>query len=209
MAKYTGPVCRLCRREGEKLFLKGEKCFTDKCPVDRRSYPPGQHGQLRTRRASEYGVHLREKQKLRRIYGVLERQMEKYYKNAARAQGVTGENLLKSLEARLDNVVYRLGLAPSRAAARQIVMHGHVLVNDQKVDIASYQVKEGDTVSIREKSRNMPLVRGSVEASQSRGVPEWLELDVETLTGRVLALPQRDQIDVNIQEHLIVEHYAR
>src|SRR5690625_4554109 len=209
MAKYTGPVCRLCRREGEKLFLKGEKCFTDKCPVDRRSYPPGQHGQLRTRRASEYGVHLREKQKLRRIYGVLERQMEKYYKNAARAQGVTGENLLKSLEARLDNVVYRLGLAPSRAAARQIVMHGHVLVNDQKVDIASYQVKEGDTVSIREKSRNMPLVRGSVEASQSRGVPEWLELDVETLTGRVLALPQRDQIDVNIQDHLIVEHYAR
>lgn len=207
MARYTGPVCRLCRREGEKLFLKGEKCYTEKCPVDKRAYPPGQHGQGRMRRASDFGIQLREKQKLRRVYGVLERQFERYYENAARARGVTGENLLVMLEARLDNIVYRLGLAPSRAAARQLVMHGHIRVNDQKVDIPSYQVKAGDTIAVREKSRNIPLVRGSVEAS--RGLPEWLELNGETLTGRVLALPRRDQIDVNIQEHLIVEHYSR
>lgn len=209
MARYTGPVCRLCRREGEKLFLKGEKCYTEKCPVDKRTYPPGQHGQGRMRRVSEYGIHLREKQKLRRVYGVLERQFERYYENAARARGVTGENLLVMLEARLDNIVYRLGLAPSRAAARQLVMHGHIRVNDQKVDIPSYQVKAGDTIEVREKSRNMPLIRSSAEASVSRGLPEWLELNGETLVGRVLALPRRDQIDVNIQEHLIVEHYSR
>lgn len=209
MARYTGPVCRLCRREGEKLFLKGEKCYTDKCPVARRNYPPGQHGQSRMRRQSEYGLHLREKQKLRRIYGVLERQFERYYENAARARGVTGENLLVLLEARLDNIVYRLGLAPSRAAARQLTMHGHIRVNDRKVDIPSYQVKPGDVISVREKSRNNPVIRSSVEANAARGLPEWLEFDAETLTGRVLALPRRDQIDVNIQEHLIVEHYSR
>lgn len=209
MARYTGPVCRLCRREGEKLFLKGDKCYTEKCPVDKRTYPPGQHGQGRQRRVSEYGIQLREKQKLRRVYGVLERQTERYYQNASRARGVTGENLLVSLESRLDNIVYRLGLAPSRAAARQLIMHGHIRLNDQKVDIPSYQVKPGDVISVRERSRNIPMIRGSAEASASRGVPEWLEFNLETLTGRVVALPRRDQIDVNIKEHLIVEHYSR
>lgn len=208
MARYTGPVCRLCRREGEKLFLKGAKCTSDKCPVDKRTYAPGQHGQGRMRKVSEYGVHLREKQKLRRIYGVLERQFERYYENAARRRGVTGENLLVILESRLDNIVYRLGLAPSRPAARQLVMHGHILVNDRKVDIPSYQVKAGDVITVREKSRNIPGLREGVEAARTT-VPEWLEMNVETLTGRVNALPRRDQIDVNIQEHLIVEHYSR
>lgn len=208
MARYTGPVCRLCRREGEKLFLKGAKCMTDKCPFERRSYAPGQHGRGRTRRASEYGIHLREKQKLRRIYGVLERQFERYYENAARAKGVTGENLLILLEARLDNIVYRLGWAPSRAAARQLVRHGHIAVNGRKVSIPSYSVKAGDELAVREKSRNIPGLRNHAEAATSQ-VPEWLEMNPETLTGRVIALPRRDQIDVNIQEHLIVEHYSR
>lgn len=208
MARYTGPVCRLCRREGEKLFLKGAKCTTDKCPVDKRTYAPGQHGQGRMRKVSEYGLHLREKQKLRRVYGVLERQFERYYVNASRARGVTGENLLVMLEARLDNIVHRLGLAASRPAARQLVMHGHITVNGNKVSIPSYSVKAGDVVAVREKSRNIPGVRASAEASRTT-LPEWLEMNVETLTGRVIALPRRDQIDVNIQEHLIVEHYSR
>lgn len=208
MARYTGPVCRLCRREGEKLFLKGARCLSDKCPFERRSYAPGQHGQGRMRRASEYGIHLREKQKLRRIYGVLERQFERYYENAARARGVTGENLLIMLEARLDNIVYRLGWAPSRPAARQLVRHGHVMVNGRKVSIPSYSVKAGDEIAIREKSRNLPGLRANAEAASTL-VPQWLEMNAETLTGRVIALPRRDQIDVNIQEHLIVEHYSR
>lgn len=208
MARYTGPVCRLCRREGEKLFLKGSKCFSDKCPIERRAYPPGQQGQGR-RRQSEYAVHLREKQKLRRMYGVLERQFRRYYVQAAKTRGVTGETLLTILESRLDNVVYRLGFAGSRAAARQLVMHGHILVNNRKVDIPSAQVKAGDTVTLREKSRNIPSVRENLEATASRGVPEWLELDAERFTGVVKALPTRDQIDINIREHLIVEHYSR
>ena len=209
MARYSGPVCRLCRREGEKLYLKGEKCYTEKCPVDRRTYPPGQHGQGRRPRNTEYGIHLREKQKLRRIYGVLERQFERYYEEASRRKGVTGENLLVLLESRLDNVVYRLGMAPSRPAARQLVMHGHFEVNGHKVDIPSYQVKAGDTIAVRENSRNVALIKESVEAAASRGVPEWLELNPEALSGRVKSLPTREQIDVQIQEHLIVEHYSR
>lgn len=209
MARHTGPVCRLCRREGEKLYLKGEKCYTDKCPVDRRTYPPGQHGQGRRQRISEYGLHLREKQKLRRIYGVLERQFRRYYDEAARRMGVTGENLLVILESRLDNMVYRLGFATSRPAARQLVMHGHFLVNGQKVDIPSYLVKEGDTISVRERSRNLSAIKESVEGAKSRGVPEWLELDAEALAGRIKSLPSRDQIDVQVEEHLIVEHYSR
>jgi len=209
MARYVGPVCRLCRREGEKLFLKGEKCYTDKCPVERRTYPPGQHGQGRRQRSSEYGVHLREKQKLRRIYGVLERQFERYYEEAARGRGVTGENLLVILESRLDNVVYRLGFAPSRPTARQLVMHGHFEVNGRKVDIPSYPVKVGDVVAVREGSRNVALIKESVEAAKSRGVPEWLELNAEGLSGVVKSLPTREQIDVRVQEHLIVEHYSR
>ncbi len=209
MARHTGPVCRLCRREGEKLFLKGEKCYTDKCPVDRRTYPPGQHGQGRRQRTSEYGLHIREKQKLRRIYGVLERQFRRYYDEAARRKGVTGENLLVILESRLDNMVYRLGFATSRPAARQLVMHGHFEVNGQKVDIPSYLVKEGDTISVRERSRNLSAIKESVEAAKSRGVSEWLELDAEALVGKVKSLPSRDQIDVQVEEHLIVEHYSR
>lgn len=209
MARYTGPVCRLCRREGEKLFLKGEKCYTEKCPVDRRTYPPGQHGQGRRQRPSDYGIHLREKQKLRRIYGVLERQFERYYVEAARRKGVTGENLLSILESRLDNMVYRLGFAPSRPAARQLVMHGHFSVNGHKVDIPSYLVKPGDVIAVREGSRNLNLIKESVEAATSRGVPDWLELNAEALSGTVKSLPARDQIDVKVQEHLIVEHYSR
>lgn len=209
MARYTGPVCRLCRREGEKLYLKGEKCYTEKCPVDRRTYAPGQHGQGRRQRISEYGIHLREKQKLRRIYGVLERQFERYYEEAARRRGVTGENLLVILESRLDNTIYRMGFAPSRAAARQLVMHGHFVVNGQKVDIPSYLVKEGDEITVQEKSRSLARIKESVEAAASRGIAPWLELNGEALAGTVKSLPTRDQIDVQVQEHLIVEHYSR
>jgi len=199
----------LCRREGEKLFLKGEKCYTEKCPFERRGYPPGQHGQGRRQRPTEYGIHLREKQKLRRIYGVLERQFERYYREAARRKGVTGENLLILLESRLDNIVYRLGFAPSRAAARQLVMHGHFTVNGRKVDIPSAQVRPGDVIEVREKSRQIPMIKESVEAATSRGLPAWLELDAEAMRGTVKSLPTRDQIDVQVQEHLIVEHYSR
>ncbi len=199
----------MCRREGEKLFLKGEKCYTEKCPFERRGYPPGQHGQGRRQRPTEYGIHLREKQKLRRIYGVLERQFERYYREAARRKGVTGENLLILLESRLDNIVYRLGFAPSRAAARQLVMHGHFTVNGRKVDIPSAQVQPGDVIAVREKSRQIPMIKESVEAATSRGLPAWLELDAEAMRGTVKSLPTRDQIDVQVQEHLIVEHYSR
>src|SRR5690606_24954782 len=209
MARYTGPVCRLCRREGEKLFLKGEKCYTEKCPVDRRPYPPGQHGQGRRPRLTEYGIHLREKQKLRRIYGVLERQFRRYYQEASRRKGVTGETLLQLLECRLDNVVYRLGFAPSRAAARQLVIHGPFTVNGKKMDIPSARVKVGDVIAVRERSRNIAMIKESVQAAQSRGVPDWLELDADGLKGTVKSLPTREQIDVRVQEHLIVEHYSR
>jgi len=208
MARYTGPVCRLCRRAGEKLFLKGDKCYSDKCPVERRTYPPGQHGQTR-RKTSDYGVHLQEKQKLRRIYGVLERQFERYYEMAAKTKGVTGDTLLQILERRLDNVVYRLGFGASRPQARQLVMHGHVAVNGRKVDIPSYLVKPGDVISIRERSREMDLIKANLEAAQQRGVPGWLSLSPETYSGEVLDLPRRDQIDVDVQEHLVVEFYSR
>lgn len=208
MARYTGPVCRLCRREGEKLFLKGEKCYTVKCPVEKRSYPPGQHGQGR-RKMSDYGVHLREKQKLRRIYGVLERQFERYYDAAARGKGVTGEILLQMLERRLDNICYRLGFAPSRPAARQLVLHGHVAVNGSKVDIPSFLVKAGDKVSIREGSRDIASIKEGAQAAAQRGLPQWLSLDADKLEATIVSLPQRDQIDVPIQEHLIVEYYSR
>lgn len=208
MARYTDAVCRQCRREGEKLFLKGEKCFTEKCPVDRRTYAPGQHGQGR-KKASEYGMQLREKQKLRRIYGVLERQFEKYYEEAARRQGVTGENLLQMLEMRLDNIVFRMGFAPSRPAARQLVMHGHVTVNGHKVDIPSYAVRIGDTIAVKESSHSIAAVKSSLEAAASRGVAKWLEVNFEQQVGKVLAVPARDQIEVAVQEHLIVEYYSR
>ncbi|NLJ86221.1 MAG: 30S ribosomal protein S4 [Firmicutes bacterium] len=208
MARYTGPVCRLCRREGEKLFLKGDRCYTEKCAVDRRSYPPGQHGQGR-HKVSEYGLHLREKQKVRRIYGVLERQFERYYDRASRQKGITGENLLQILEMRLDNIVYRMGFGASRNQARQLVLHEHFAVNGQKVDIPSYEVQEGDVISVRDKSRNLQVIKGNIAAAEGRAVPEWLEVNLEQMEGKVVAVPTRDQLDYSVQEHLIVEYYSR
>lgn len=206
--RYTGPVCRLCRREGEKLYLKGDKCYTDKCPVQRRAYAPGQHGQAR-KKLSEYGLQLRMKQRLRRIYGVSERQMENYYRDASRKRGITGEILLQALEMRLDNIVFRLGIGASRPQARQLVMHGHISVNGHKVDIPSYEVKAGDVIAVRESSRNLDLVKINVEAASERALPEWLEFDIEKIEGRVLAVPTREQIDVPVEEHLVVEYYSR
>ncbi|HOB09162.1 MAG: 30S ribosomal protein S4 [Limnochordia bacterium] len=206
--RYTGPVCRLCRREGEKLYLKGDKCYTDKCPVQRRAYAPGQHGQAR-KKLSEYGLQLRMKQRLRRIYGVSERQMENYYRDASRKRGITGEILLQALEMRLDNIVFRLGIGASRPQARQLVMHGHISVNGHKVDIPSYEVKAGDVITVRESSRNLDLVKMNVEAASERALPEWLEFDPEKLEGRVKAVPTRAQIDVPVEEHLVVEYYSR
>jgi len=208
MARYTGPVCRLCRREGEKLYLKGDRCYSNKCAIDRRSYAPGQHGQTR-RKQTEYGLHLREKQKVRRIYGVLERQFERYYEIASRRKGITGENLLQILETRLDNVVYRMGVGASRAQARQIVMHGHITVNGRKVDIPSYEVRVGDVIAVAESSRNLNIVKDNVEAARGRSLPEWLEVDLDKLSARVAAIPTREQIDIPVAEHLIVEYYSR
>jgi len=207
MARYTGPVCRLCRREGVKLYLKGEKCFTDKCPVQRRAYPPGQHGQGR-RKLSEYGVQLREKQKARRTYGVMEGQFARYFRKAAkRKQGVTGEVLLQTLERRLDNVVYRMGLASSRAEARQLVRHNHFQVNSRRVNIPSFSVKPGDVIEVREASRQKPRFKQMAQIT-SRLVPAWLEVNSEALRGSVLRLPNRDEIDAPVQEQLIVEWYS-
>lgn len=209
MARYTGPVCRLCRRERMKLFLKGDRCFKEKCAIERRAYPPGQHGQRRSRRMMGYGIQLREKQKVKRIYGVYERQFRNYFKNADRKKGITGENLLVMLERRLDNVAYSLGFGASRSQARQLVRHGHIQVDGKKVTIPSAQVKVDQVVSVREASRKNDLVRASVETARGRGVPEWLELDPENFSGRVLKLPTREEIKIPIQEQLIVELYSR
>ena len=192
-----------------KLFLKGDRCFKEKCAIERRGYPPGQHGTRRGRRAQGYGIQLREKQKVKRIYGVLERQFRIYFKNADRKKGITGENLLVSLERRLDNVVYSLGFAGSRAQARQFTRHGHVQVNGRKVTIPSYQVRPEDEVTIREKSRQNAFIRASVETARGRGVPEWLQLDPENYSGKVLRIPNREDIKLPIQEQLIVELYSR
>lgn len=208
MARYTGPVCRLCRREGIKLYLKGDRCFSDKCAIDKRPYAPGQHGQGR-KRASEYGSQLREKQKARRYYGVLEGQFERYYEEAARRRGVTGETLLALLESRLDNIVYRLGFAASRAEARQLVRHGHLDVNGHRVDIPSFLVREGDVVAIREKSREIGRVKELAEVITNRTIPAWLELDAEKLSGKMLRKPEREEIDTPVAEQMIVEHYSR
>lgn len=208
MAKYTGPSCRLCRREGVKLFLKSDRCYTDKCAIDRRTYAPGQHGQGR-KKVSEYGLQLREKQKARRIYGVLEGQFRKYYKEATRRKGVTGETLLQLLETRLDNVVYRLGFAGSRGEARQLVRHGHFLVNGKKVDIPSYQVQPGTTVEVREKSKGSDKFKELKEAAASRGTKEWIEVDANNLSGKVVRVPTRDEIDIPVAEQMIVELYSR
>ena len=208
MANYTGPVCRLCRREGIKLFLKGTRCYSEKCSVAKRTYAPGQHGQGRRAKVSDYGRQLREKQKARRIYGVLERQFRGYFAKATRSKGVTGERLLQLLELRLDNVVYRLGFADSRNQARQLVNHGHFVVNGRRVDIPSYLVKENDQITVRENSRNSAYFK-SLESLGERTVSEWLRLDAANLTGYVVRLPKREDIDIPVQEHLIVEKYSR
>lgn len=208
MARYTGAVCKLCRREGKKLFLKGDRCYTGKCAVDRRSYAPGQHGQGR-KKTSEYGMQLRAKQQARRYYGVQEGQFHKYFLMAERKQGMTGENLLRICESRLDNVAYLLGWASSRAEARQLTTHGHYLVNGKKVDIPSYLLKAGDVVSIREKSRDSEKFKAVLEANASRPVPEWLDKNGDDLTAKVVKLPDREQIEVPVEEHLIVEFYSK
>ena len=210
MARYTGPRCRLCRREGMKLFLKGERCYSDKCAFERRSYPPGQHGQAQMRaKRSDYGIRLREKQKVKRIYGVSEKQFKKYFDRADRMRGQTGHNLLQLLERRLDNVVYRLGFASSRAQARQMIVHGMFKVNGRTVDIPSYLVKPGEIIELKEKYRQNPLIQDNLEAVVRRGVPQWLELDAENFKGTVKALPTREDITMPIQEQLIVEFYSR
>ncbi|HHX96953.1 MAG TPA: 30S ribosomal protein S4 [Clostridia bacterium] len=209
MARYTGPVCRLCRREGLKLYLKGERCYTDKCALDRRSYAPGQHGQYSRRKPSEYGLQLREKQKARRIYGVLERQFRNYFVKAARQKGITGENLIQFLERRLDNVVYRLGFAASRAEARQLVTHNHFTLNGHKANIPSILVKEGDLIQVKEKSLNSPKFIELKENLAHKTPPEWLDVDKENMTGRVVALPEKEHLDFPLEEHLIVELYSR
>ena len=208
MARYTGPSCKLCRRESTKLFLKAERCFTDKCSFDRRPYPPGQHGQRRMK-FTEYGIRLREKQKVRRIYGVLEKQFSRYFAEADRLKGVTGENLLSLLERRLDSVVYRLGFARTRAEGRQLVAHGHFLVNGKRVNIPSFLVGSGDVVSVIERSKQKPIFVSALEQMDRRGVPEWLELEKENLSGSVKTLPIREGITLPIQEQLIVEYYSR
>ena len=208
MARYTGAVCRLCRREGKKLFLKGERCYSDKCSVGIRAYAPGQHGQGR-KKSSEYGLQLRAKQTARRFYGVQENQFHHYFEIAERKPGITGDNLLRILESRLDNVVYRVGFASSRAEARQLVGHGHYEVNGKRVDIASYLLKAGDVISICEKSRGSEKIKAVVEANSARPVPQWIDVDREALSAKVIVLPNRDQIDAPVEEQLIVEFYSK
>ena len=208
MARYTGPSCRLCRRENMELFLKGDRCYTDKCAMKRRNYPPGQHGQGRSK-TSDYGVQLREKQKVKRIYGLLEKQFRGYFDRADRMKGVTGTNLLTLLERRLDNVVYRLGFASSRSESRQLVSHGHFILNGRKVTIPSIRIKAGDLVELRDKSRKITQINESLDAVVRRGVPQWLELDRDAFKGVVKILPVREDITTPIQEQLIVELYSK
>ena len=209
MARYIDESCRVCRREGEKLFLKGSRCYTDKCALTRRAYGPGQHGQKR-KKQSEYGMQLREKQKAKAFYGVLESQFRKYFEEAERSKEITGLKLLQILESRLDNVVYRLGLATSRAQARQLVRHGHFTVHDKKVNIPSYLTKVADVIAVKEASKNEECSKQIVEATENgRPVPTWLEADLQNRNGKVVALPSRDEIDLSVQEHLIVELYSK
>jgi small subunit ribosomal protein S4 len=207
MARYTGPVCRLCRREGMKLFLKGERCYTEKCAIEKRNFPPGQHGKTRKAKLAGYGVQLREKQKVKRIYGVLEDQFRRYFESADRTRGITGETLLQLLERRFDNVIYRLGLATSRAQARQLVRHGHFLVNGKKVDIPSYSLRAGDIVTVKSASEKNPTIVHAMEEVKGRGIPAWLTFDGGT--GKVMSLPTREQINLPVQEQLIVELYSK
>ena len=208
MSRYTGAVCRLCRREGVKLYLKGDRCYSDKCALSHKSYAPGQHGQSR-KKVSEYGIQLREKQKVKRMYGIQERQFRNYFEKAEKQKGVTGENLLRLLECRLDNTVYRLGMASSRVDARQLVRHGHFTVNGKKVNIPSFLVKLNDVVAVKEGSKSSPKLEAIHETLVHRTAPAWLELDKENMVGKVIALPQREDIDLPITEQLIVELYSR
>jgi len=209
MARSLDPKCRQCRREGEKLFLKGEKCFTDKCAIERRSYAPGQHGQKSGARLSDYGKQLREKQKIRRIYGLLEGQFRKVYVEAARSKGVTGERLLQLLETRLDTVAYRMGFGASRTEARQVVRHNGVLVNGKRVNIPSYQVRPGDTVEVAQGAKEQLRIKGAAEAAESRGVPEWIEVDTKGLKGKLKALPSRSELPSTINESMVIELYSK
>jgi len=208
MARYTKAQCRLCRREGIKLYLKGDRCYTGKCAIDRKSYAPGMHSRSR-KKVSEYGLQLREKQKTRRIYGILEKQFRLYFEKAEAQQGITGENLLRLLERRLDNVIYRLGLGTSRVEARQLVRHGHFTVNGRKVDIPSFLVRVGDVIEVRERSKESPRLKELMERAAEKTPQAWLEYDPNEARGKVVAVPTRDQIDVPVQEHLIVELYSR
>ena len=209
MARNLDPKCRQCRREGEKLFLKGEKCFTDKCAVERRAYPPGQHGQKKNTRMSDYGGQLREKQKVRRIYGMLEGQFRLTYRAAEVQRGITGENLLQTLESRLDNVSYRMGFGASRSEARQVVRHNGILVNGKRVNIPSYQVRPGDVVEVAEKTRAHLRIKAAVQAAEQRGFPEWIDVDAKAMKGTFKAKPQRSELPATINEHLIVELYSK
>jgi small subunit ribosomal protein S4 len=209
MARYIGSVCRLCRREGMKLFLKGERCYTEKCAIEKRNLPPGQHGKMRKAKLIGYGLQLREKQKVKRIYGVLENQFRRYFEIADRTRGITGETLLQLLERRLDNVIYRLGLATSRAQARQLVRHGHFTVNGRKVDVPSFSVKAGDVVTVRSGSAQNSVIQHAMEEVKGRGIPEWLAFDSGAMTGRIASLPTREQINLPVQEQLIVELYSK
>jgi small subunit ribosomal protein S4 len=209
MARYIGPVCRLCRREGMKLFLKGERCYTEKCAIEKRNFPPGQHGKTRKSKMQGYGIQLREKQKVKRIYGVLEDQFRGYFEQAERTRGVTGVTLLQLLERRLDNVAYRAGFATSRPAARQLVRHGHFTVNGRKVDIPSFSVKPGDIIAVRQSSKQAPAIVHALEEVKGRGVPEWLQYDPAALTAKIGSIPTREQINLPVQEQLIVELYSK
>jgi len=208
VARYREALCRICRREGEKLFLKGDRCYSEKCAVERRKYPPGQHGQG-YRKLSDYGVQLREKQKVRKIYGLLERQFRRYFYEAERRKGITGEILLQLVESRLDNTVYRMGFAPNRVRARQLISHGHIVVNGKKINLPSYQVREGDSVSVKDSSRDMPEIIDSLSKVEHRGIPAWVEVDSVNHTGKVLRIPSRDEIQLPVQEQLIVELYSK
>ena len=209
MARYTGSVCKLCRREGLKLFLKGDRCFSPKCAIEKRNYPPGEHGQRRRVKLTDYGLQLREKQKMKRIYGIVERQFRNYFRMAEQQKGITGENLLRYLERRLENVVYRLGFASSRAEARQMVTHGHFLVNGRRVDIPSYLVDSGDHIQVAERSRELLAIKGALEGVKKRGLPAWLELDAQALRGVVRALPAREDMVIPVQEQLVVALYSK
>ena len=212
MARYSGPVCKLCRREGEKLFLKGERCYSPKCAIEKRAYPPGQHGRMAQwsrSRESDYGKQLRAKQKARRVYGVLERQFRRYYRQAIKSRGLTGLTLLQILESRLDNVIYRMGYASSRAQARQLVTHGHFMVNGRRTDVPSMQIKPGDVIQVREGSRSKTLIKDLMAMAEERSAPEWITRNLKDMSGGIIRLPERTEIDANLNEQLIVEYYSR